>query len=100
MKLTEAQRRCLGLFANLPAFPVALSNDELRLLAALPEYEPNECVQEIGQEDEAACRSLERKGLVKVRRWKDDPIAIRRTLYAGKLPAASLRSFPGQGETG
>jgi hypothetical protein len=70
------------LFPEAPSFPPALPGDELRLLASLPAYDT---VQEISVEDEAACRRLERRGLVKVHRWKDDPIAIRPTLYAGRL---------------
>lgn len=79
----------LELFADLPEFPVALPDDELRLLARLPVYDTT---QEIDWEDEAACRRLEKRGLVKVHRQKDDPIAMRPTMYAGKLLAAALRA--------
>jgi hypothetical protein len=40
------------LFGDLPAFPPALPDDELRLLAALPERDE---VQEIEQQDWAPC---------------------------------------------
>lgn len=81
----------MSLFNNLPEFPVALPDDELRLLSRLPEYER---VQEVAEEDHAACRRLERRGLVKVQREKSDPVAMRPTWYAGKLPAASIKAVP------
>jgi hypothetical protein len=81
-----------GLFPALPAFPAALPADELALLASLPEYGENECVQEIEPHEEAPCRRLEKRGLVKVHRWKDDPCAMSTTMYAGKLPEAGVRS--------
>jgi len=70
------------LFPDLPEFALPLPQDELRLLASLPEWET---VLEIAQEDEAACRRLERRGLVKVHRWKADPVSLRATMYAGKV---------------
>lgn len=76
------------LFERLPEFPPALPDDELRLLATLPDYDT---VREIEPDEEAACRRLEKRGLVKVHRWKDDPIAIRPTMHAGRLPAARPR---------
>jgi hypothetical protein len=79
------------LFEELPSFPPALPDDELRLLASLPDYEPGETVQAIDAGDEAACRRLERRGLVKVKRWKDDPAGIRRTMYAGRTALAKVR---------
>ena len=78
-----------GLFDNLPEFPVALPNDELALLARLPEWPTS---TEVDDEEQAACRRLEKRGLVKLHRWKDDPMAIRRTWYAGKLPTAMPRA--------
>lgn len=79
------------LFQDLPRFPVALPDDELRLLATLPDYDPiTQEVMEIDQDDEAAARRLEKRGLIKVHRWKDDPIAIRLTMYAGRLPSSRL----------
>jgi hypothetical protein len=84
-----------SLFGDLPAFPPALPEDELRLLAILPNYGPDETVQEIDQGDEAACRRLERRGLIKVKRWKDDPVGVRRTLYAGRTALAKIRAEDG-----
>lgn len=75
-------------FEQLPQFPVALPDDELKLLARLPEWDT---VAEIDEEEEAAVRRLERRGLVKIHRWKDDEMSIRPTLWAGKLPTAALR---------
>jgi hypothetical protein len=77
-----------GLFDALPEFPVALPDDELQLLARLPEWPTS---TEVDDEEQAACRRLEKRGLVKLHRWKDDPMAIRSTWYAGKLPTAALR---------
>lgn len=71
-----------ALFGDLPTYPVELPADERLLLASLPIWD---AVAQVGYLDEAACRRLEKRGLVKVHRWKDDPITIRPTLYAGKL---------------
>jgi hypothetical protein len=71
------------LFSTLPDDPAPLPDDEAALLAALPVYPTTTAVQ---QESEACCRRLERRGLVKVHREKDDPIAIRPTFYVGRLP--------------
>jgi hypothetical protein len=79
------------LFEDLPEFPSALPGDELRLLAHLPEWDTVEAIE---PEDEAAARRLERRGLVRLHRWKDDPISIRPTLYGGKLSSAQLREVP------
>lgn len=76
------------LFPNLPEFPVALLNDEIRLLALLPEWDER---IEITGEDHAACRRLEARGLVKIERLKTLPWAISPTWYAGKLPSTGLR---------
>lgn len=73
------------LIEDLPTFDVPLPQDELRLLASLPVYGPNQCVQEIGGQDEAVARRLEKRGLIKIHRWKDDPVAIDPTFYAGRL---------------
>lgn len=74
------------LFGGLPTDLAPLPADEAALLARLPIYGADQCVEEIGPEDEAPCRRLERRGLVKVHRWKLDPIAIRPTMHAGRLP--------------
>lgn len=74
-----------SLFNDLPAFDVPMPAEELRLLAKLPDYGDQECVQEVDCQDEAACRRLAARGLVKIHRWKDDPIAIRATMYAGRI---------------
>lgn len=78
-----------GLFENLPQFPPALPDDELRLLAKLPDYSDRQSVTAVNEDEEAACRRLEKRGLIKVHRWKDDPVAYRPTLYAGKLSKLS-----------
>lgn len=82
------------LFENLPVFPTGLPDDELRLLATLPEYGVDRWVTEVDEADHAACRRLERRGLVKVQREKTDPIAMRPTWFAGKLPAAGIKAVP------
>jgi hypothetical protein len=71
-----------SLFGDLPVFPAALPQDEMALLASLPTWDT---VEEVRQENEAAARRLEKRGLIKIHRWKDDPIAIRPTMYAGRL---------------
>lgn len=76
------------LFDNLPVFPVALPDDELRLLARLPEWTTT---TEVDDEEQPAARRLEKRGLIKIQRHKMDPIAIRPTWFAGKLPASHLR---------
>lgn len=78
-----------GLFKDLPKFPFALPDDELRLLASLPEWD---AVQEIDHQDAGAARRLEKRGLIKVERCRDDPAGTLRTMYAGRLPQASIRS--------
>jgi hypothetical protein len=81
------------LFQTLPAFPPSLPDEELALLRSLPLYDSeNQTVREIDADEERVARRLERKGLIKVHRWKDDPLAIRPTLYAGRLSIASLRA--------
>jgi hypothetical protein len=73
------------LFENLADDPAPLPKDEARLLAKLPTYGNNKCVQEIPKSDETICRRLERRGLIKIHRWKNDPLAMLPTLYAGRL---------------
>ena len=75
-----------SLFGEMPDHPAPLPRDEVTLLASLPLYGADQCVREVALDEEAACRRLEKRGLVKVHRWKDDPIAVRRTMYAGRLP--------------
>lgn len=82
----------MNLFDDLPKFPVALPADELALLATLrgcdwPSY------QEIGDEAHAAARRLEARGLIKITRQKDDPVAHYPTWYVGRLPAAGIRQL-------
>ena len=72
-----------SLFPILPDDPAPLPHDEAALLATLPLWDT---VQQVSHEDEAACRQLEKRGLVKLHRWKDDPVAIRSTMYAGRMP--------------
>jgi hypothetical protein len=80
-----------GLFEDLPEFPPALPDDELRLLAALPEWDT---VSEIAEEEHAAARRLERRGLIKIQREKIDPCAMRPTWFGGVLPSATIRGIP------
>lgn len=80
-----------GLFDDLPAFPVARPDDELRLMARLPDWPT---ITEVDDDEHAACRRLERAGLVKVCREKNDPSAIRPTWYAGRMAASRLRQVP------
>lgn len=73
------------LFGNLPDDPAPLHPDDAALLASLPIYPT---VQEIDWDTqaEAACRRLEKRGHVKIHRWKTDSINIRPTMYVGRLP--------------
>lgn len=73
----------MTLFPDLPDDPAPLPREEAALLARLPFWQT---VEEIPEQDEAACRRLLKRGLVKIHRWKDDPIAIRPTMYAGRVP--------------
>ncbi len=82
------------LFSSLPQFPPALPDDELKLLAILPDYNERQSVTAVDWEDEPACRRLEKRGLIKVHRWKDDDLAARPTLYAGRLHRLALSSAP------
>jgi hypothetical protein len=68
------------LFGALPDDPAPLPRDEAALLADLPVYPETQRV-----DDESCCRRLERRGLVKIHREKDDPIAMRPTFYAGRI---------------
>lgn len=78
------------LFNALPVFPVSLPADELAVLAKLSgcDWPTN---QEIKWQDHAAARRLEKRGLIKISRQKDDPVAIEPTWYAGKLPTSGMR---------
>lgn len=76
------------LFDRLPEYPPALPDDELKLLADLPEW-PTE--QEVDDVDHGTARRLERKGLIKISRQLLDPAGSMRTWFAGKLPAALVR---------
>jgi hypothetical protein len=80
-----SQDQPTGLFANLPDDPAPLPPIDAALLASLPTYPT---VQEIGWDTqaEAACRRLEKRGYVKVHRWKTDTINIRPTMHVGRLP--------------
>lgn len=57
-----------------------LPQDECAMLANLPAYPTVEEVQ-----IHAVARRLERRGLIKIHRERDDPIAARQTWYAGRL---------------
>ena len=75
------------LFDQLPEFPPSLPDDELRLLAQLPDWGT---VTEVDEADYPAARRLAKRGLIKIRREKDDPIALMPTWYAGRLPASRI----------
>jgi|688.fasta_scaffold1830030_1 hypothetical protein len=84
------------LFDALPVFPVALPDDELSLLAKLKGCDwPTNQALEWGEH--AAARRLESRGLLKISRQKDDPIASYPTWYAGKTPTAALRTLSQEG---
>jgi len=86
------------LFDALPEYPAALPDDEMALLGKLRgcEWPTN---QEVDWQDRPAARRLERRGLIKIGRTKDDPVAIDPTWYAGKLPASSIRTaHKGEGQ--
>jgi hypothetical protein len=89
-----ADAQCALFDDDLPVFPVALPDDELRLLASLPDYGEDKCVQEVAETDWGVARRLEKRGLLKIHRWKNDPIAIRPALYAGRLPAPAISTPP------
>jgi hypothetical protein len=74
-----------SLFGELPDDPVPLHPDDAVLLASLPVYP---AVEEMDWDIdlEARCRRLERRGLVKIHRWKNDPIAVRPSMNVGRLP--------------
>ena len=79
------------LFDELPVFQVALPEDELALLAKLNgcDWPTNQALE---WEEHAAARRLEGRGLLKISRQKDDPIASYPTWYAGKTPTAAIRA--------
>jgi len=72
------------LFDRLPVFPPALPTDEIRLLARLPQWDE---MAEIEPEEEAACRRLARRRLVKISRQLADPAGTLRIMYAGRIDA-------------
>ena len=74
-----------GLFSALPTDPAPLHPDDAALLASLPVY-PTVEEMDWDLDLEACCRRLERRGLVKIHRWKSDPVAIRPTMNVGSMP--------------
>ena len=78
------------LFEALPEFPVSLPDDELSLLARLNgcDWPTN---QEIDWRDYPAARRLEKRGLIKIARQKDDPVAHYPTWYAGRTGSSQIR---------
>jgi len=76
-----------ALFGNLPEFPPAMPDDELKLLGRLPDWPT---IMEVEEDEHAPCRRLANKGLVKISRQKDDPIAMRPTWYAGRTNRIGL----------
>jgi hypothetical protein len=81
------------LFSDLPSFPPALPDDELQFLAKLPLWDS---AMRLDDEEHAIARRLEKRGLIKISRSKDDPCASRSTWWAGKLPTAALRDAQAQ----
>ncbi len=79
--------RAVSLFDSLPKFPPALPDDDLRLLAKLPDW-PTQ--MELRQEEESVAKRLQKRGLVQIEWARSDPINIWRTGYAGRLSAAGL----------
>lgn len=69
------------LFDNLPQFPPALPDEELRFLSGLPEIGTAELLD---WTEWRVARSLAAKGLIKVSKCDGD-------LWAEKLPTAALR---------
>lgn len=71
----------MTLFENLPQFPLRLDDDELKILAMLPD---SPTMQELEWGEWRTAGRLERKGLIKISRscqvW-----------WAGKLATAKLR---------
>jgi hypothetical protein len=87
------------LFAELPVFPCAMPDDELKLLAKLDKCDwPT--TTEVGWRDLPAARRLEKRGLVKIIRQKMDPVAIAPEWFAGKLPASQLRAHLKESKNG
>lgn len=74
-----------SLFGDLAIFDCPLPQEELRLLSSLPFYGDSACVQEVDPADQPICRRLEKRGLVRIERQKNDPVAMRPTWYAGRL---------------
>ncbi len=68
------------LFPDLPLQRTPLDSDGLAFLGTLPEWPTT---RQIGPDEEPVCRRMEALGYVRVERCKADPIAIRRTSYAG-----------------
>ena len=77
----------MDMFPDAPRFPPSLPDDEISLLAKLPDWDT---VTKVDEDDEPAARRLEKRGLIKMHRWKDDDLAIRPTMYAGKLETSKL----------
>lgn len=74
-----------SLFMDLPDDPAPLPPDDAALLARLPIY-PTVVSIDWDTETEAACRRLERRGHIKIHRWKTDTIDCRPTFHVGRLP--------------
>lgn len=72
-----------GLFGDLPDDRAPLNRGDAGLLASLPTYPETAALDDW---DEASARRLEKRGLIRVEREKSDPIAVRPTWYAGRLP--------------
>jgi hypothetical protein len=89
----EASQRSMEKAAQamLAVSKLDLSDDELRMLARLPEWPTN---MQIEEEDHPTARHLEKLGLIKVSRQRMDPVAHWPDWFAGKLPAASLSESP------
>jgi hypothetical protein len=76
-----------SLFGPLPSFPPSLPEDELRLLRELPDWPT---VQDVDNADTAPLRRLQRRGLVRVTRYRE-PGGTIYVVSAGKTLATALR---------
>lgn len=75
-----------SLFGPLPTFPPSLPADELRLLRDLPDWPT---VQDVDDADMAPLRRLQRRGLVRVTRYRE-PDGTIYVVSAGKTLATAL----------
>ena len=86
---TKTETELPLLFHNLPQFPPALPDADLRFLVRLPEWPTT---VDIELEDRAMARRLAKKGLVKITR-QSDPLGGYATWSVGKIMKLRIR-FP------